>query len=43
MKEEADITYGCKEINFWNYSTRVLGSVIELDEATAALLWCGVL
>jgi len=41
MKEKAEIAYGCKERNFWNCSARVLGSVIELDEATAAVLWCG--
>jgi len=41
MKEKADIAYGCEERNFWNCSARVLGLVIELDEATAAVLWCG--
>ena len=41
MEEEAEIVYGCKERNFWNCSARVLGSVIELDEATATILWCG--
>jgi hypothetical protein len=39
MEEEADITCGCKETNFWNCLARVLGSVIELDEATATVLW----
>jgi len=41
MKEEANIVYGCKDINFWNCSARVLGSVIEPHEVTAAILWCG--
>jgi hypothetical protein len=37
---EADIACGYKERNFWNCSARVLGSLIEPDEATAAILWC---
>jgi hypothetical protein len=41
IEEEVDIACGCKERNFWNYAARVLGSVIEPDEATAAVLWCG--
>jgi hypothetical protein len=38
MKGEADIAYGYKERNFWNCSARVLGSVIEPDEATTGVL-----
>jgi hypothetical protein len=41
MEEEEDIACGCKERNFWNCSAKILGSVIELDEATAVVLWCG--
>jgi len=41
LMEEANIVCGCKERNFWNCSAKVLGSVIEPEEATAAILWCG--
>ena len=41
MKEEANIACGCKDRNFWNCSARVLGSVTEPHEVTAAILWCG--
>lgn len=27
--------------NFWNYSTRVLGSINKPNEIHVALLWCG--
>jgi hypothetical protein len=43
MEGEADIAYGCKERNSWNCSARVLGSVIEPNEATVAVLWCDTL
>jgi len=39
MKVETDITYGCKERNFWNFSARVLGFVIKPDEDIVAVLW----
>jgi len=40
MEEEVNIACGCKKRNLWNCSTKVLGSIIELEEATAAN--CGV-
>jgi len=41
MEEEADVACGCNERNFWNCSAKVLGSIIESEEATVAVLWCG--
>jgi hypothetical protein len=41
MKEEAEITCGCKERNFWNCLVRVLESLKGLDETITAILWCG--
>ena len=41
MEGEMNITYGCKERNFWNRLARVLWSVIEPDEATTVVLWFG--
>jgi hypothetical protein len=40
-REEVDNACGCKERNFWNCSTEVLRSMIEHDETTASVLWCG--
>jgi hypothetical protein len=36
MEEEANIACGCKKRNLWNYSAKVLRSIIKLEEATAA-------
>jgi hypothetical protein len=41
MKKETDIACGCKERSFWNCSAKVLGSIIEPEEATAVVLWYG--
>ena len=41
MKGETDIPCDCKERNFWNCSAKVLGFVIEPDEITVVVLWCG--
>jgi len=41
MEEEVDIVCGCKERNFWNCSAKILGSIIEPEEVTAVVLWCG--
>jgi hypothetical protein len=40
-KKEADNAYGCKEINFWNCSAKVLESVIKPDETIVAVFWYG--
>jgi hypothetical protein len=40
-KEKTNIACDYKERNFWNCSAKVLGSVKELDETTATILWCG--
>ena len=32
MKEEVDITYGCKERNFWYSQAIILGLIKEADE-----------
>jgi hypothetical protein len=42
-EEEADITCGCKERNFWNCLARVLGSVIGPDVTTVVVLLCNCL
>jgi hypothetical protein len=41
MKEEAEITCGCKERNFWNFPVRVLWLVKGHDETTVTALDCG--
>jgi hypothetical protein len=41
MEEEANNVRGCKERNFWNCWAKVLGSMIDPDEITIAVLWCG--
>ena len=41
MKEETEITCGCKERNFRNFLVKVLWSVKGHDETTVAALDCG--
>ena len=40
IEEEVDIVYGCRKRNFWNFSARILGFVIEPDETIVAVSWC---